>query len=378
MLSSARHIFDAKELFFRALPDIFQGIDKIVCFSKKDDGQVEGYEMTLTNNHYHINEMIIDSPDVIFAFSGKETTGYSWLLKEQLPFEEKRELKGQLSLFDEQQHFVLQLKIVVPMDAGDRSDLFYIYLREDESNFGISRIQGVLDTTRKALLGSMISRFISVFYDSINKLSLEISRFTNVTKQILEQNATVTNSLSLKNWIREWADNYLLSLTGTSGILLSLSEQALDKLAMHDFNSSCEALKNAASFAMMLHSEEHEIEIKDSYLVFKSSETANSHNSSQSRNIPNGKIAKTMQLLDNLEQAASHLLSTGEDLTGSAVGQLMDKPITAPAITDYLKKNKPRIMMLLNKYPDKWSIIRKQFRPLINIIEKSRNLSNTG
>jgi len=371
------NIFDAKELFFRALPEIFPGIDKVVCFSKKENGQVEGCEMTLTNNHYHIKELIIDNPDSIFTFSGKETTGYSWLLKEQLPFEEKQEVKGQLSLFDEQQHFVLQLKIVVPTENGSKSDLFYIYMREDESNFGISRIQGILDTTRKALLGSMINRFISVFYGSINAISSEIAKFTNVTREVLAQNNTVTSS-SLKSWIREWADNYLLSLAGTSGIILTLSDKALDKLALHDFNSSCEALKNAASFAMMLHRGEHEIEIKDTYLVINGKETANHNTQSQSRNLPNGKIEKAMQLLDNLEQAASYLLSKGEDLTGSAVGQSMDKQITAPAITDYLKKNKRRIVFLLEKYPDKWAIIRKQFRPLVNVIEKNRNISRTG
>ena len=143
MLSSMLHIFDAKELFFRALPEIFSGIDKVACFSKNEDEEVEGCEMTLTNNHYHTKELIIDNPDAIFTFSGKETTGYSWLLKDKLPFEEKRELKGQLSLFDEQQHFVLQLKIIVPTDTGSRSDIFYIYMREDESNFGISRINEI-------------------------------------------------------------------------------------------------------------------------------------------------------------------------------------------------------------------------------------------
>ena len=377
MLSSMLHIFDAKELFFRALPEIFPGIDKVVCFSKNEDEEVEGCEMTLTNNHYHTKELIIDNPDAIFTFSGKETTGYSWLLKDKLPFEEKRELKGQLSLFDEQQHFVLQLKIIVPTDTGSRSDIFYIYMREDESNFGISRINGVLDTTRKSLLGSMISRFISVFYGSINAISSEIAKFTDVTKEILAQNNAVSNP-SLKNWIRDWADNYLLSLAGTSGIILTLSEKALDKLTMHDFYSSCMALNNAASFAMMLHQGEHEIEIKDTYLVINGKETVNQRNQAQSRNIPNGRVEKIMQLLDNLEQAASYLLSKGEDLTGSAVGQSMDKPITAPAITDYLKKNNKRIMNLLERYPDKWIIIRKQFRPLVNFIEKNRNLSQTG
>ena len=46
-------------------------------------------------------------------------------------------------------------------------------------------------------------------------------------------------------------------------------------------------------------------------------------------------------------------------------------PRAAPAITDALGKNRVTIRELLIKYPDKWEIIRKEFKPLLNQLSKS-------
>jgi hypothetical protein len=94
--------------------------------------------------------------------------------------------------------------------------------------------------------------------------------------------------------------------------------------------------------------------------------------------IPQSRLNKTRLFLDRLERAASKLSANGEDLTSSAVGQTMDRPISAPAITDALRKNRRRVLLLLEQNPEKWPIIRNQFRPLINIVVKSDDLRKTG
>ncbi|MFO7613280.1 MAG: hypothetical protein R6W71_01425, partial [Bacteroidales bacterium] len=81
--------------------------------------------------------------------------------------------------------------------------------------------------------------------------------------------------------------------------------------------------------------------------------------------------SRAMQLLDRLEKAAISLKSRNVPLTSANVGQALDAPVTAPAITDALGKSRDVIRRLLDQYPDKWEIIRKEFRPLINQMEKS-------
>jgi hypothetical protein len=49
----------------------------------------------------------------------------------------------------------------------------------------------------------------------------------------------------------------------------------------------------------------------------------------------------------------------------------MDPPISAPAITESLGKSREIIRQLLEKYPDKWETIRKEFKPLLNQLRKA-------
>jgi hypothetical protein len=77
-----------------------------------------------------------------------------------------------------------------------------------------------------------------------------------------------------------------------------------------------------------------------------------------------------MLLLDRLEKSASSLKSRSLQLTGANVGKNLSPPISAPAITDALSKNKILIRQLISRHPDKWEIIRKEFRPLLNILRE--------
>ena len=48
----------------------------------------------------------------------------------------------------------------------------------------------------------------------------------------------------------------------------------------------------------------------------------------------------------------------------------MDPPVSAPAITDALGKNRDFIRLLLKKYPEKWEAIRNDFKPLLNLLRR--------
>jgi len=80
--------------------------------------------------------------------------------------------------------------------------------------------------------------------------------------------------------------------------------------------------------------------------------------------------SKAMQLLDKLERAAYLLKSRNISIISSKVGQALDPPVSAPAITESLGKNRDLIRQLLEKYPDKWETIRKDFKPLLNQLRK--------
>jgi len=57
-------------------------------------------------------------------------------------------------------------------------------------------------------------------------------------------------------------------------------------------------------------------------------------------------------------------------LTGTNVGKACPVPISAPAISDALYNHKSKIINLMKTYPDKWDVIRTDFRPLKNVIKE--------
>jgi len=58
-------------------------------------------------------------------------------------------------------------------------------------------------------------------------------------------------------------------------------------------------------------------------------------------------------------------------MISSRIGQTMEPPVSAPAITDALGKIQDILPLILEKYPDKWELIRKDFKPLLNKLEKN-------
>ncbi len=80
------------------------------------------------------------------------------------------------------------------------------------------------------------------------------------------------------------------------------------------------------------------------------------------------KYNKTFLLLEKLENAALNVKSKNLLLTGVNIGNEFPTPVTPPAISDALKKHRQKIIFLFNEYPSRWETIRKEFRPVQNIL----------
>ena len=337
-----------------------------------------GCELIKSGNQYQTKGLLTEGLNDQLLRMRSDQAGYSWLHKDQLPFEHKSLENSQLQLFSEQYHIVLMLRLKA--SGSGNMDLFYLFFREDQSNFGISRLQGTLDTTRKALVGSLVFRFAALYYQSINGIEASFLEFTNVTKRLLAQNNQHPNRSEFRNWILEWASEYLNALGQMENISLKLSENALNKLVdCGDYSLSSEALKKGARYAIMLHSgiKSGDVIIEDSFLLIEPKLKPVNEKDIQHSASP-GRLNKTILFLDKLEKAAHKLVNGGNDITSYGVGQSMDRPISAPAITDALRKNQRRVILLLEQHPNRWPLIRHQFRPLLNIVDKREELRDIG
>jgi hypothetical protein len=367
-----------RDLLLNRLPELFPGIDRVVLLYLNDREETDGKELVQAGGQYRIKPLKTEGLDGQLLRMRSEQMGYSWLHKDQLPFEPKSHETRQQLLFSEQFHIVLMLRLTPADPSG--LDVFYLFFREDQSNFGISRLQGTLDTARKALVGSLAFRFASVLYGSIGDWQATFKKFTNVTKLLLTVKPEDPDKTLFQGWVLQWAEEFLEGLSQSDQLHYKLSLEALSKLMeCGDFRAASEALKQAASYARLLYSDQNsgEILIEGNFLLLEAKTKPGRLKESLNQPVPD-RLNKTMAFLDSLEKAATKLMEVGNGITSSGVGQSMDRPISAPAITDALRKNERRVMVLLENNPDRWPVIRHQFKPLLNLVEKKEALRRIG
>jgi hypothetical protein len=169
------------------------------------------------------------------------------------------------------------------------------------------------------------------------------------------------------------AQQHLQDLSKEYGRSYILTDEALNKI--RNFKGNLKhlpvILENAIVFTanLLMLSEEEIVNIQsysldfDSYQVIEKTEQF-------TRKI-DSRQSRAMQLLDKLEMAALGLKNKNIAIISSRVGQALDPPVSAPAITESLGKGRDLIRQLLEKYPEKWETIRKEFKPLINQLRKS-------
>ncbi len=86
------------------------------------------------------------------------------------------------------------------------------------------------------------------------------------------------------------------------------------------------------------------------------------------------RYAKTITLLDNLNQAVKSVKSKGLKTIGVNVGlEMPGKAISSPAISDALKNHKRKILTLFEKYPNRWTELRTNFKPIQNLSKNEVN-----
>ena len=90
------------------------------------------------------------------------------------------------------------------------------------------------------------------------------------------------------------------------------------------------------------------------------------------------KKEKVSIMLDKIEHAVKTVIANKDRINGVNVGKAFAKPISAAAITDFLKKRSDLINEILDNDPTRFPESRAHFRPLQNIIPESKLIERTG
>ena len=330
------------------------------------------------NGEYVQESIKVSDSQSIFNHLRSDNAPYLWLRKDDFPFELVPKEKVQLDIFNELNNSILLIRIQNQTDL--KNDLFYIYFNKDLSNFGTIGSNKILSTENKTIIGYLLrNTILTIIQNSINDKELFATLNENTRAMIKERNvlkeALAIMEQKYKDGLIQLSNSYLNDLSNSNSIVYHLSEGAIKKLM--EFKGDISKLKQviiqAAGYAesMNLEGRNDAITIADFHLVMdeaKESKPLKQREPAESPGDIPVKYNKTFLLLDKLENAAMHVKSKNMLLTGANVGNEFSTPVTPPAITDALKKHKQKILFLFGEYPNRWGIIRSEFRPIQNIL----------
>jgi hypothetical protein len=304
----------------------------------------------------------------------KETTSFDWCRKEELPFEQEKPKVVKIEMFKETDANVL----VVPFENefDKHNDLLLFYFTDNlYSLFQVSNSRKLLSSDQKKIIGNLLMNSLRIYANQCRR-DRDVLRDVNLaTSSVIEHYRETQEELrrmaagSQRNTV-DLARHFLEEMTPPGGVHYTLTQAATEKLKKFkgDIPELKTILEKAVTFASAISFEAYLDEIRIDEIHIDLNILKNASRSAGIITVPSVRYAKTMILLDKLEEAAVRVVNKHEDLTGANVGRACSKSISAPAITDALKKHKNKINTLLDEFPDRWKLIREEFKPLINIL----------
>lgn len=373
---------------YRALPEemakqwnnFLPGIDTII-FIAGDGGYSEwiASEWTRKGDKYSKRELLLleDISDKLLRIRSNKND-FQWITKQQIPFyiSSKEQSIGQLSLFDEDNYLILIVRVKTAGQA--LPDIFYLFFRNDKSNFGISHDSSPIDTSQKSIIGIMAANFARATY---NNLYSNLKKTEDIKSQVTDllefhgDGRSRSENRELSEWKKSWVMDKIAEIGRRDDVNYVYHENTIKLLTENSYSYSVikKAIEESAQLARLLSplGSNGQISVESFHVKFTDVIQRNKEVESQSETETIiTRMDRAYQLLDRLENAAQKLLKQNIQPSSERVGRAMDNPVTAPAIRDSLKKHQARVVQLLSRYPDRWLYIRSQFRPIKNLFPK--------
>lgn len=307
-----------------------------------------------------------------------QKSSVAWYSQDELPFNDRDSDKIEGDLFSEVLKSMLCLSF--PSDIDAFSDIYIFYFRKDASEFGPIKSGNILNTQQKMIIGRLL----------FNSLKTILGQLTSNREAMMEYNKNISEMVQYQQQQLEIgkreSDNYKSQLNAilakivdsvkSPGDIVILEDKVEELLRpfLYDYGKVKHALQKAIVFVKTLQFGLNQNQIVLSAIHFKEFEKIEESKKDIIGQEQNKYVAhtKTYQFLEDLELAAERLALKGTKLTSIKVGQALENPITAAAISDKIKNHSRKIIMLLEQYPEKWNVIRNRFRPIINIQERAK------
>ena len=288
----------------------------------------------------------------------------NWIKADQVPFELKEEKIDQLSFLDEEQSSVLELRFRNETDGN--YDVLYFYFKNNIGNFKLSTVDETMAVTIKEVIQSLLYKQVSLILASnSNNASIHQKLSKTFTDLSLQERV---KSLELERFeVAKSNYTYLLNkMTLNESVEFVLSNESVRKLMGLGYSLEVvdSVLLNSLELILNKYNPSGFYEIAAHDLII------DNLRSNAVVSIKQEKLNKTEQFLDRYEAAAKLLVAKKIKLTGFNVGENCYPKVSPAAISDVLKKHQKKIVVLFRQYPERWSLIRSKFKPVMNITER--------
>ena len=374
-IMSPDHYILSEELFFSLVDHIAKmamGIERMIgIYTHPETEELCGIGLQYRNNRYQEYELDISLHENHIENLRFENSGYRWLDKNQVPFGTSVPSKSQLSIFDEYKHLIL---LVTLPGKHKRKDFVMIYFRDDVGSFGVQHQKSALSTDNKSIIGHMLSASIHSYCMQFGKMTAQFRQFTRKTQRILSaqrsENKEARRKKELEELVLSWANGYLKKCSEQEGVNYVYSDAATEKIKNYtgEFGPLEKAIKEAVLFAKEIFTDVN-VMIEAEYIEIITSVTQK-HDLPGTQGFSNlsNKLQRIYEYLDRIESASIKVDNEGKNITGVNVGNALERPITASAISDYVSKNRDDINSLFAIFPDRWSYVKNNFKSIMNII----------
>lgn len=362
------------------LADLVPGVRKVllVIHGESETASVAAYSVDYPAVESSLRELDTRNVEKGLLAVMRKKESFEWMLEEEVLFEEKPKQSGQIDIFTAARKDVLLLRM--KNRKSDEADLLYLYFSGISNDPGVKGIRKGLDEPARAFIGMMAWKTLHFLIEKQESQTRNRLVFHERTRESFElfrrerQEYIQTGKRYGESLLR-LAEARLKEISQGKEREYVLSESASEKVKTYpgELAEMLKKIDQAVEYATELHlgSKSPQILIEDWYLELSPKKAAGvkerAHITDEAEH--RGALTKSMELLDKLEHASRDVLSNGLKLTSANVGKMCPTPISAPAITDSIRNHRNRIVQLLRKYPDKWTVIREQFRPIINALE---------
>jgi ribosomal protein L18E len=188
----------------------------------------------------------------------------------------------------------------------------------------------------------------------------KINKKLRVTRRKYEESLVI----SCKHYLNKFSNQFNREY--------AFSDSAIQRIKEYvgEFHKLEEIIRRAVEIAnnLVFGVPKPEITLTESHLNFSWDETP----AEELDPLQHGIYSVAAKFLNRLETGSLRVIEQNMPLTSKNVAGSLDNPVKPPAISYSVDYHRDNIKKLFKLYPDKWKILKSDFKPIMKLVEKQK------